>query len=53
MSEKLTYLLSIVLVLGLVGLTNADPVTQDPGPDGIVCIEAEDFDEKTQCIPCV
>ncbi|MHC4434708.1 MAG: hypothetical protein ACYTBS_22945, partial [Planctomycetota bacterium] len=46
MSEKLIYLVSFVLVLGLAGLANADPVTQDSGPDGIVSIEAEDFDEN-------
>jgi len=37
-----------VLVLGLaMGMAKADPYRQDPGPDGIVSIEAENFDENT------
>ena len=48
MCKKLFFLIPFVAVLGLVGLTNAaDPIAQDSGPDGIVCIEAEDFDENT------
>jgi len=47
MCKKLIYLISFVLVLGLVGSTaNADPFQQDPGPDGIVSIEAENFDDN-------
>ncbi len=47
MSKKLTYLFSFVLVLGLaVGVANAAPLQQDPGPDGIVSVEAEHYDNK-------
>ncbi|MEA3225901.1 MAG: hypothetical protein U9Q07_08110, partial [Planctomycetota bacterium] len=47
MCRKLVCLFSFVLALGLVdGVTNADPITQDSGPDGIVSIEAENFDEN-------
>ncbi len=47
MSKKLIYLFSVVLVPGLVcGVASADPFQQDPGPDGIVSIEAENFDEN-------
>ncbi len=48
MSQKTTYLISFILVLGLAtGLESAEPLRQDPGPDGIVSIEAENFDENT------
>jgi len=48
MCKKLIYLISFVLVLGLTtGVASADPLQQDPGPDGIVSIEAENFDEYT------
>ena len=48
MCKKLIYLCSFVLVLGLtVRVTNAAPLSQDPGPDGIVSVEAEHFDNKT------
>jgi hypothetical protein len=47
MSKKLMYLCSVVFVLGLVcSVASADPFQQDPGPDGIVSIEAENFDEN-------
>ena len=47
MCKKLFFLIPFnVLVLGLVGLTNADPITQDSGPDGFVSVEAENFDEN-------
>ena len=36
MCQKLFFLIPFVLVLTLVGVTNADPITQDPGPDGFV-----------------
>ena len=49
MSGKLTYLLSFVLVIGLVGgVVNADPLRQDTGPDGIVSVEAEDYDANVE-----
>ncbi len=48
MSKKLIYLASFVLLLGLaVSVTGAEPLLQDPGPDGIVSVEAENFDENT------
>jgi len=35
-------------VLGLAGgVANAHPFQQDPGPDGILSMEAENFDENT------
>jgi len=43
----MTYLISFVLVLGLAtGVESADPFEQDPGPDGIVSIEAENIDDN-------
>jgi len=48
MCKKSFFLIPFVVMLGLVGLTNAaDPYTQDPGPDGLVVVEAENFDENT------
>jgi len=47
MCKKMIYLISFVLVLGLAtGVESADPFEQDPGPDGIVSIEAENFDDN-------
>jgi len=47
MYHKLTFLACLLLVLGLIaGLTNAQPLNQDPGPDGIVSVEAEHYDDK-------
>ncbi len=46
MSKKLLYIVSVLLVFGLSTVAFADPFTQDPGPDGIVSIEAENFDEN-------
>ena len=49
MSQKLMYLLSLVLVMGLIGgVVNADPLRQDTGPDGIVSVEAEDYDANVE-----
>jgi len=49
MCRRFIYLISFVLVLGLfAGLAKAAPYEQDPGPDGIVSIEAENFDEYKQ-----
>jgi len=48
MYRKLMCLICLVLVLGLTGMpSSADPYQQDSGPDGIVSIEAENFDENT------
>jgi hypothetical protein len=47
MCKKLIYLISFIVVLGLVGgVANAEPLQQDPGPDGIVSVEAENFDDN-------
>jgi hypothetical protein len=47
MCKKMTYLITFVLVLGLAtGVESADPFEQDPGSDGIVSIEAENFDDN-------
>jgi len=49
MCKKLIYLVFFVLVLGLVGgVASADPLHQDPGPDGIVSVEAENFDANVE-----
>jgi hypothetical protein len=37
----------IVVFALAAGLTNAKPLNQDPGPDGIVSVEAEHYDNKT------
>ena len=48
MCRELIYLICLVFVLGLAGgVATADPYQQDTGPDGIVSIEAENFDENT------
>ena len=48
MSAKLLYYLSALVVLGVsaAGMA-ADPLLQESGPDGIICVEAEHFDENT------
>jgi len=44
----MAYLAFILLVHSLVtDLINAKPLNQDPGPDGIVSVEAEHYDNKT------
>ena len=49
MYRKLMCLVSFALVLGLaVGVANAQPLQQDPGPDGIVSVEAEHFDANVE-----
>ncbi|MHC4583891.1 MAG: hypothetical protein ACYS3N_05140, partial [Planctomycetota bacterium] len=49
MSKKLTFLFSAILVIGLaVSVTSAQPLNQDPGPDGIVSVEAEHFDANVE-----
>ncbi len=49
MSKKLIYLMSIVLVLWLsVGVASAQPLNQSSGPDGIVSVEAEHFDDNVE-----
>ncbi|MHC4172535.1 MAG: hypothetical protein ACYST5_06285 [Planctomycetota bacterium] len=49
MCKKLIHLASFVLVLGLaVGVADAQPLNQDPGPDGIVSVEAEHFDDNVE-----
>ena len=46
MFRKLAY---FVLILALAtGLTNAKPLNQDPGPDGIISFEAENFDRNVE-----
>ena len=48
MCKRLVYFISFILVFGLVcDITSADPYQQEAGPDGIVSIEAENFDEHT------
>ncbi|KPL23469.1 MAG: hypothetical protein AMJ75_06045, partial [Phycisphaerae bacterium SM1_79] len=48
MYRKFIPLISFVLVLGLtVGAAGAEYWLQDEGPDGIVSVEAENFDENT------
>ncbi len=48
MRRRLVLLISLILVFGLAdGAAGADPFEQDSGPDNIVSIEAENFDENT------
>ncbi len=47
MYRKLFFSVSLIFVFGLVtGTAGADPYRQDTGPDGIVSIEAENFDDN-------
>ncbi|MHC4166274.1 MAG: hypothetical protein ACYSWQ_04900, partial [Planctomycetota bacterium] len=47
MYNKFTLLACLFLALGLIaGSTSAQPINQDPGPDGIVSVEAEHYDNK-------
>jgi hypothetical protein len=49
MYSKIAFLASFFLVVGLsVGAVNADPLQQDPGPDGIVSVEAENYDANVE-----
>jgi len=49
MYSKLTFLTCLFLVLGLIaGSLNAQSIQQDPGPDGIVSVEAENFDANVE-----
>ena len=49
MCKKLIYSVSFVVVFGMVtGVAIADPLHQDPGPDGIVSVEAEHFDANVE-----
>jgi len=48
MYRKSIYLISFILALSLgSSVINADPFQQEAGPDSIVSIEAENFDENT------
>jgi len=48
MRSVLNLLILFVLASGLTrSAVGADPFNQDPGPDGIVSIEAENFDKNT------
>jgi hypothetical protein len=48
MSLPRLYPLLVLVVLGLgTAGPGAEPLLQDSGPDGIVCVEAEHFDENT------
>ena len=49
MCKQLIHLSSFVLVLCLAtGVTAADPLNQDTGPDGIVSVEAEHYDANVE-----
>ncbi|MHC4230260.1 MAG: hypothetical protein ACYSW0_22740, partial [Planctomycetota bacterium] len=49
MYSKITYLACLFLVLGLIaGSAGAQSLQQDPGPDGIVSVEAENFDANVE-----
>ena len=47
MCRQLVYLCCIVLMLAAGGAASAEPLQQDFGPDGIVSVEAEHYDNKT------
>jgi len=47
MCKKLFCLVSVLLLFSLAAsATRAKPLNQDPGPDGIVSVEAEHFDNN-------
>jgi hypothetical protein len=46
MCKKVAFFLILVIILAA-GITNSKPLNQDPGPDGIVSVEAEHYDNKT------
>ncbi len=49
MCRKLIHLFLAVFLLSLVSAgVGAQPLQQDPGPDGIVCVEAENYDLYTE-----
>ena len=49
MYRKLTFLACLFLVLGLIaGSADAQSLQQDPGPDGIVSVDAENFDANVE-----
>ena len=49
MYSKITYLACLFLVFGLIaGSAGAQSLQQDPGPDGIVSVEAENFDANVE-----
>ena len=41
MCKKFMWLCTVIFVLAAGGVAVADPLQQDPGPNGIVSIEAE------------
>jgi len=47
MYKEIIYL-NLILILVLTGSLAADPFQQDPGPDGIVSIEAENYDDNIE-----
>jgi len=48
MSKELIDSIILILLPGLLaGMAQADAFLQDPGPDGIISMEAENFDENT------
>ena len=52
MFRKFSYLSYLTLILALTTVPAiADPFQQDQGPDGIVSIEAENFDENIPAPP--
>jgi hypothetical protein len=47
MYKKIAYFAFIILVLSITaGFANAKPLNQNPGPDGIVSVEAEHYDNN-------
>jgi hypothetical protein len=48
MSKKLIYLILVLVLVLSGGSVFADPFQQDPGPDGIVSIEAENYDDNIE-----
>jgi hypothetical protein len=48
MSKKLIYLILVLVPVLSGGLVFADPFQQDPGPDGIVSMEAENYDDNIE-----
>ena len=51
MYKGLVFLTSLVLAFGVAATMGASPLQQDPGPDGIVSVEAENYDEAVDMPP--
>jgi len=51
MYKRSAFLISLALAFGVAAAMGASPIQQDPGPDGIVSVEAENYDEAVDMPP--